>query len=72
MNWIIERIEEGIAICEINGGMTMKIDCSKCKNCYPSEIMWGEYWCKEKEKNSKDGYVYDLHSLNKRFKEKCE
>lgn len=49
----------------------MKIDCSNCENCYPSEVMWGEFWCKEKEKNSKDGYVYDLHSLNKRFKKEC-
>ena len=49
----------------------MKIDCSKCENCYPHEIMWEEYWCKEKEKNSKDGYVYDLYNLNKRFKGKC-
>ena len=49
----------------------MKIDCSKCKNCYPHEFMWGEFWCKEKEKTSDDGFVYDLHNLKGRFKEEC-
>ena len=54
------------------GGAVMdKIDCSKCINCYPHEFIWGEFWCKEKEKTSKDGFVYDLHNLKGRFKEEC-
>ena len=35
----------------------MKIDCSKCENCYPHEIMWGEYWCKKKRIQKMDMYM---------------
>lgn len=48
-----------------------KIDCSKCKNCYPDQVMWGEFWCEIKASKQKDGYVYDLHNLKGRFKEEC-
>ena len=48
-----------------------QVDCSRCKNCYPNDVMWGEFWCKMKEKKSKDGFVYDLHNLKGRFKEEC-
>jgi len=50
------------------------IDCSDCKHCYVHLVAWGEFWCKIKEKNSKtkDGMVYDCHSLNRRFKENCD
>lgn len=51
--------------------MDQQIDCSKCKNCYPSDMMWGEFWCKIKEKESKDGFVYDLHNLKGRLKKEC-
>lgn len=48
-----------------------QVDCSRCKNCYSNDVMWGEFWCKIKEKKSKDGFVYDLHNLKGRFKEEC-
>lgn len=48
-----------------------KIDCSKCKYCYPDQDMWGEFWCEIKASKQKDGYVYDLHNLKGRFKEEC-
>lgn len=47
------------------------VDCSKCKNCYPHQDMWGEFWCEIKASKQKDGYVYDLHNLKGRFKEEC-
>lgn len=48
------------------------VDCSKCKNCYPHQDMWGEFWCEIKTKKQKDGFVYDLHNLKARFKEECK
>jgi len=35
-------------------------------------VAWGEYWCRIKEVKTGDGWVYELHSLKKRFKDNCE
>lgn len=48
------------------------VDCSECKNCYIHPVAWGEYWCRIKEAKTGDGWVYELHSLKKRFKDNCE
>jgi len=48
------------------------IDCSDCKNCYPHEICFGEFWCKIKEEEQEDGMVYDIHNLRDRFRKECE
>ena len=48
------------------------VDCSECKNCYMHPVAWGEYWCRIKEAKTGDGWVYELHSLKKRFKDNCE
>ena len=48
------------------------VDCSECKNCYMHPVAWGEYWCRIKEAKTGDGWVYESHSLKKRFKDNCE
>ena len=53
---------------ELMGEEGFMVDCSECKNCYIHPVAWGEYWCRIKEAKTGDGWVYELHSLKKKYK----
>lgn len=43
------------------------VDCSSCKNCYPHQSLWGEFWCSVKNR-----MVYDIYHIDRSYKEDCD